>query len=470
MPCFADEATDQAFELVKLALTHATQGKVREAILAARGALAAGASHPPLLSNLGSIFSLCQSFYEARDCFSRAVSAQKENAAYWYGLATAQRALGHLDEAEASCNEASRLNPQHAEAYWLRSGLRKQTNSDNHVPALEAALAAGYARGQSEVLLRYALAKELEDLGEYARSFEHLRVGARTYRGLLNYDVARDIQTLNCLTASQGPEEIRSAGPGYTGAAPIFVVGLPRSGTTLVERIIQSHTAVVSVGERNDLALELMRLAKAASAGARLNREQLVKRSLSLDMQALGRRYAESINPDHSHGRRTLDKMPINYLYCGLIHAALPEARIVCLRRGSMDSCYAAYKAFLTGPYGFSYDLDELGRYYLAFDELVAHWRAVLPAHVYTEVYYESLVSDPRATARKLIAFLDLPWEPQIDDFFMSAVPSATPSAPQVRQPVYASSIGKWRHYRQQLTPLAARLKPVLPLDFCAEK
>jgi hypothetical protein len=236
---------------------------------------------------------------------------------------------------------------------------------------------------------------------------------------------------------------------------------MPRSGTTLVERIVQSHTSVVSVGERNDFALELMRLARAASAGRRTGRHQLVKESLSLDLEALGRRYIESVTPDESRGRRVLDKMPINYLYCGLMHAALPDARIICLRRDPMDSCYAAYKTFLTGPYGFSYDLNELGRYFVAFHALLEHWRATLPPHSYTEVHYESLVRDPQSEARRLITFLNLPWQHQVTEFFMSAAPSATASAAQVRQPVYASSVGNWRRYGEQLSPLARRLNSI---------
>lgn len=455
---------DPAMELMKLAASHAARGQLRQAFLAAKQALVAGPADPALLSNLGSIFSACQHFDEALDCFARAVSAQNGHAAYWYGLATAQRALGNLDAAEASCTQAIRLDPRHAEAYWLRSGLRKQTESRNDVAALEAELAAGHARGQSKTLLHYALAKELEDLGQYARSFEHLSMGARIYRGLLNYDVARDVQTLKCIITAQGAQALRSAAPGYSGSAPIFVVGLPRSGTTLVERIIQSHTEVVSVGERNDFALELMRHAQAAPGGGRMDRDALVKHSLSLDMDALGRSYVESVTPDEAGARRVLDKMPVNYLYCGLIHAALPDARIICARRNPMDTCYAAFKTFLTGPYAFSYDLDELGRYYLAFHALVEHWRIALPAYAYTEVHYESLVSDPDSEARRLMAFLDLPWQPRIKDFFTSPAPSATASASQVRQPVYATSVGKWRHYREQLAPLAQRLNSEPPL------
>ena len=452
-----------AVELVKLATAHASQGRVREALVAARGALDSGPTDPALLSNLGTLFSLCQRFDEALRCFAAAVSAQRNNAAYWYGVATAQRSLGDFAAAEAACAQAIGIDPGHAEAHWLRSGLTKQTASLNHVSELEAQLAKRPADRQSRTLLCYALAKELEDLGQYTRSFEYLSSGASTYRRTLNYDVARDIDTLQCIMDSHGVQDLRGAKRGFRGAAPVFVVGLPRSGTTLFERIVQSHSAVVSVGERNDFALELMRAAKTASAGQRSDRNQLVRESLRLDKKAKKHRYVESVSPDDSHGRRVLDKMPINYLYCGLIHAALPDAKIICLRRDPMDSCFAAYKTFLTGPYGFSYDLDELGRYFLAFHALVEHWKTTLPTDAYTEVHYESLVSHPQTEARRIIAFLALPWQPQIDDFFASAAPSATASAAQVRQPVYVSSVGKWQHYREQLAPLAQRLKSLLP-------
>jgi tetratricopeptide (TPR) repeat protein len=219
-----------AVELVRHATAHASQGKVREALAAARGALDVGVRDAALLSNLGSIFSACQRFDEALRCFANAVSIQKENAAYCYGLATAQRSLGEFSAAEASCAQVIRLDPRHVQGHWLRSGLRKQTANDNHIGAHEAALASDYARGQSKTLLCYALAKELEDLGQYAKSFEHLSDGAQTYRKLLNYNVTTDVQTLRCIADSHGKQALRAAKPGYAGAAPIFVVGLPRTG------------------------------------------------------------------------------------------------------------------------------------------------------------------------------------------------------------------------------------------------
>lgn len=439
-------------ELVKRALALAAQGDLRGALPLARSARA---GNPPaaLLSNLGTLFTMCQCFDEALDAFARAVQLEPSNSTYLYNLSTAQRSVGDLSGAEASCESALRSNPHDAQALYLRSDLRQQTPESNHVEALERLLAEGVAAPQSKALISFALAKELEDLREYARSFAHLKVATSTYRSTLRYDVADDIKTIDAILRGHTSAALRAACPGHARAEPIFVVGLPRSGTTLVERIIQSHSNVVSVGERNDFALEMVRLTGNCSS-----REERVQRSIAIDMAALGRRYLERVTPENAGTRRIVDKTPINYLYCGLIHAALPRAKIVSVRRDPMDSCYAAYKAFLTGPYAFTYDLDELASYYLAYQRLVEHWHKTLPPSAYLEVQYESLVTDFEPQVRRLLEFLGLPWQGDVTRFFESPTASSTASAAQIRRPIYATSIGKWRNYEQQLAPLAKRL------------
>jgi hypothetical protein len=222
--------------------------------------------------------------------------------------------------------------------------------------------------------------------------------------------------------------------------------------------MIQSHSQVNSVGERNDFALEMSRLAVEKSGIGQPSRNELVAAALQIDMAELGRAYAERIRPGSADAVRVIDKMPVNYLYCGLILAALPNARIVSLARDPMDSCYAAYKAFLRGPYSFTYDLDELGHYFLAFRRLMEHWRTSLPQSAYLEVQYESLVTDFENGARRLIEYLGLDWEDQVLDFQKSTAASATASAVQVRRGVYSTSIGKWKNYASELEPLRRAL------------
>lgn len=431
------------------------QGQRTEALSAAKRLLQTDLSAAQL-SNLGTLFSMCQRHAEALLCFRRAVARDGRNGHYLYNLATAQRATGDLSGAEASCEDAIQLNPCDCQALYLRSDLRRQTPLSNHVSELEDRLREGIAGAVDRTLVCFALAKELEDIGEFARAFKHLETGAATYRGTLQYDVSKDIGVIDAIIDTHTAAARRATTRGYDEAAPIFVVGMPRSGTTLVERIIGSHSEVISVGERPDFALEMTRLARRGAE--QIGRDALVRQALTIDMAELGRCYVERVAEEDAGTRRTLDKMPLNYLYCGLIHAALPRAQIISLRRDPMDSCYAAFKAFLAGPYAFTYDLDELGRYYLAYRRLVDHWRSTLPAHAYLEVRYESIVGNVEAEARRILGFLSLPWQDQVARFFEEDAPSSTASAVQVRRPVYPTSIGKWRHYRDQLGALRQRL------------
>ena len=431
------------------------QGQRTEALRAAKRLLQTDLSAPEL-SNLGTLFSMCQRQEEALQCFHRAVARDGQTGHYLYNLATAQRAIGDLAGAEASCEKAIQLNSRDYQALYLRSDLCEQTPQSNHVSELEDRLREGIAAAVDRTLVSFALAKELEDIGEYTRAFEHLRAGAAIYRSTLQYDVSKDISVIDAIIETHTAAALRSTARGYDEAAPVFVVGMPRSGTTLVERIIGSHADVVSVGERPDFALEMTRLARRGAE--QIGRNALVRQALTIDMAELGRCYVERVTEDDAGTRRTLDKMPLNYLYCWLIHAALPRAKIISVRRDPMDSCYAAFKAFLTGPYAFTYDLDELGRYYLAYRRLVDHWRSTLPAQAYLEVRYESIVLNVEAEARRILEFLGLPWQDQVTRFFESGAPSSTASAVQVRRPVYATSIGKWRHYRNELAALAQRL------------
>lgn len=454
-----DLAPNQPELLVQLGTCLAASSHFGDALTIAETAAQLESAAPALLSNLGSLFSMCNDHNRAADFFQRAVKADESNAEYWYNLAAAQRMLGNLDDAEKSCNSAIDLNPQHGQAYYLRSDLRIQAPEANHIPELKALITASGGDTQNKILGSFALAKELEDIGEYQDSFSHLKTGAQSYRKSINYDVSDDIAAIDRIVNLHTHDALNETTPGYEEDAPIFIVGLPRSGTTLVERIIQSHSKVRSVGERNDFALEMSRLAAEKCDSEKPSREALVLNSLRIDMQELGSSYSSRIRSGPNDTIRILDKMPINYLYCGLIHAALPNAKIISLLRHPMDSCYAAYKAYLRGPYSFTYDLDELGRYYLAFRGLARHWRKTLPNSAYLEVEYETLVQNFEPEARRMFGFLELPWEDQVLEFQKNKAASSTGSAAQIRRGIYSTSIGKWKHYATELEPLRVILE-----------
>lgn len=369
-----------------------------------------------------------------------------------YLLSSALIAVGRLDEAEALLDGLVRLRPGDGDAWYNRATLRRQAPGSNHVAALREALAVA-GSGPARIPLDYALAKELDDLGEYEESFAHLEAGASQRRRLLSYRVENDERAMAQVMATFDEAWARRTAPGDAAPGPILVVGLPRSGTTLVERILGQHGAVASVGEVNDLALAVMR-----AAGPSPDKSRLIERAAAADPAALGRGYWHAIRGYGHDAPYVIDKTPLNFLYLGLVRRALPGARIIHLRRHPMASGYAMYRTLFRMGYPFSYDLADLGRYLVAYHRLMAHWRMVFPGE-FLDVDYEALVDDQEGTTRRLLEFCGLPWEDACLRFHEDPRPSATASAAQVRQPLYRHARDHWRHYERALQPLASHLR-----------
>lgn len=388
----------------------------------------------------------------AADFYARAVALEPTRAAYRYNQSTALIALGRMDEAEAALDDVIRMQPQDYDAWYNRATLRKQTPERNHVAAIEAALQQPGLPRAGEAPLAYALARELEDLGEHARSFTALTRGAAARRAMLSYRVGDDVAVMQGIAAAHDRAWVNDGAGGCDDARPVFVVGLPRSGTTLVDRILSSHDSIGSHGESADFALELMRL-----AGRCRDKGELLERSLQIDPRELGQAYSARLaaHPEP----RIVDKTPANFLYLGLIARALPNARIVYVRRQPMDVCFAIYKTLFRMAYPYSYDLGDLGRYWLAFDALMRHWQAALPSGRMLTVDYEQLVAQPEATTRAMLEHAGMPWQDACLAFDRNPLPSLTASAAQVRQPIYTSSVGLWREHADGLAPLADLLR-----------
>jgi hypothetical protein len=253
-------------------------------------------------------------------------------------------------------------------------------------------------------------------------------------------------------------ERLVAPAAGSDNNEAIFVVGMPRTGTTLIERILGSHSEVYSAGELGNFATVLMRELRAKVSDPSTPRDELVRLSASIDRAALGDAYIESTRPFTGKTPRFIDKLPLNFLYVGLIRLALPNAKIISVRRHPLDTCYAIYKQLFVDAYPFSYDLEELARYYAAYDRLMRHWDTVLPDAVYT-VRYEKLVDDFEPEVRRLLEYCGLGYEESCLRFHENRTASTTASTVQVRQPVYRSSVGNWRRYREQLAPLIAALE-----------
>ena len=327
-------------------------------------------------------------------------------------------------------------------SHYIRADLRVQTPARNHIAEMEALLNAGDLDWRAQTTLRYALAKECEDIGEDAHAFGHVAAGAALWRANFPYDAHAELASIDGLIASGEPKQsVASA----ISDAPIFVCGLPRTGTTLIERIVSSHSSVAAVGETGAFAAEAARASRQNPANP--------------GFVELGARYISVVKGVFAPRKlRFVDKTLQNYLYCGLIVAAMPKAKIILVERDPFDAAWALYKAHFNGGFMFSYDLEELADYCLAYRRLVKHWKNTLGPRRLLTVAYEDVVHDLAGQSRRIVEFLELPWEEETLRFHESRAPSATASAVQVRRPIYASSIGKWRRHAQGLQPFVVRM------------
>lgn len=387
---------------------------------------------------------------QALKCYDEALLLAPTTASLHFNRAMVLRFLGKVDDAEAAVDRCLNLTPEDTEALALRSDLRKQTPARNHVAELKA-MAARLQDPVGRVRVQYALAKELEDLGEYTAAFGALKAGADLRRARMQYDVAQDTAVMEKISTVYSAEFFARARAGCDNAEPIFVLGMPRVGSTLLERMLASHSKISSAGELDNFAINLVQQAK--SVGRAADRASLVALTQHLDFSALGAAYVDSTRPLTGSHKHFIDKLPLNFLYVGLIAASLPNATIIHIHRNPMDSCFAMYKRLFHNAYPFSYALDELAKYYAAYQRLMSHWRQVLPGRM-VEVAYEDLVDDAETTLADVLNRIGLPFEPACLEFHRNASASTTASASQVRQKVYRSSVEKWRHYEAELAPL----------------
>ena len=406
-------------------------------------------------AEIGDLWVLLLDYAAAHACYERALSLAPQEPRYRFNRASVRRFLGDLAGAERDYDEYLKRAPADAQAYLNRSELRPQRAADNHIAQLEEALGKAHGNWQQEVPLRYALAKEYEDLQDWQRSWQNLHAGAQLRRRNLQYDLAADLKAMDQIRAAF------AAAPAATGGSssgePIFILGMPRTGSTLIDRILGGHSQVFSAGELPDFGAAVVAAVQRRQGGA-LPRTQLINESATLDFAALGDEYLRRTRPRTGHTPFFTDKLPLNFLYCGLIARALPRARMIHVRRGPLATCYSLYKVLFDRGYPFSYDLAELADYYAGYRRLMAHWEQVLPGQL-VEVEYGEFLAAPEAGARRLCEALGLPWEPEMLGFERNAAPVATASAAQVRRPLYAQSLTLWRHYARELEPLATRLR-----------
>jgi tetratricopeptide (TPR) repeat protein len=428
----------------------------REAFEAARRAERAASASALTLDTIGVVMTRAGAHAEAIAPFRRAVERDSTKAQYHYNLGAALQFVGDFTGAAAQYRCALALDERFYRAWSSLAQVARAPLTAAEIATLERALDGGTLDADGELHVCHALAKQHEDEGRYGDAFQCLDRGKRRKRAELAYDSATDSALFAAAAETAGDGR---TGAGHASQEPIFIVGMPRTGTTLVERILSSHPSVFAAGELTNFGLALKR--STATPSNRVLDAATLRAGVTCNASELGSLYVESTRPRTGHTGRFIDKMPLNFFYAAIIRRALPNAKIVCLRRNPLDTCLSNYRQlFATGfsYYNYAYDLLDTGRYFAAFAKLADLWSRTLGPN-YLEVHYEHVVEDTEGEARRLLEFCELPWDPVCVAFERNAAPVATASSVQVRQPIYRTAVERWRHYERELAPLQALLR-----------
>lgn len=387
--------------------------------------------------------------------YNRAIGANPGETPLLGKRAVIHRFLGRFDLAIADYDQLLERSPNDPEALKGLAELRRQSTDNNTIAGMEAALTAA-SSSKDAATLHFGLAKSYEDVEDYEPSWHHVQAGNALERARLNYNANTDRAVIDRIIA--GFPLVEAVAADTTNERPIFIVGLPRSGTTLVERIIGSHSAVHSAGESPALSEAIAEALDRAGAPATQTWLQYAAGLGGLEGGTIARAYLARVRARRGDRPRFSDKQPTNFLYCGLILRAFPNAPIVHVTRHPLAACYAIYKTRFGGTYPFAYDLGELGAFYIQYRRLMDHWHRVLPGRI-LDVAYEDVVTAQETTTRRLLDYAGLPFESACLDFHLNPASTATASSVQVRQPLYDSSLDQWRHYAAHLAPLRAQLE-----------
>ena len=363
--------------------------------------------------------------------------------------------LGRIDEAARAFDRALAVAPEHGPALFGRASIASFRRETVDAAPFETLLADGTVRSDSDrIHLHFALGRSYLESDDPARAFPHFRAGNAIRRATYTYDVADDESLLAAFAEALPAEAIaRCGGAGDPDATPIFIVGMPRSGSSLLEQILAAHPQIHGAGE----LLQLKRLVVQEFADQGPFPAAMADQTPD-QFRALGRRYLEATTGLAPGAKRVIDKLPLNFYFAGLIHLMLPNARIIHIRRDPLDTCLSCHTTLFREPVRYAHDQAELGRFYRAYQALMEHWRRVLPAARFTEVDYDDLVADPETQARRLLEFCGMPWDDACLRPEHSARPIRTAARLQARQPVYRSSVGRAGRYRDYLGPLVAAL------------
>ncbi len=405
---------------------------------------------PAQLLALGHLYQGLGLNLEALHCMQRARDTGLDTPDFRYFHALQLQFNGHIADAEAEMEACLRMGPTFGRASLSLARIRRQTAQSNHVDFIRARLAQVAPGSEDHAAFEFALYEELDDLGEHDEACAALARGNAVMHARTRYDADTERGLIDQLIHAFDTDA-ETDDTNLDGPMPIFIVGLPRSGTTLLERILGTHSQVASAGELTDLPKQLRWTAD--QHGHALLDEALLAATGRLDFALLGERYLQQ-SQWRAHGRRFyVDKLPPSFLLVGHIRRALPRAKILHLVRDPMDVCFSNWRALFGDAYAYSYDFAALAHHHGLYRQVMAHWHRVHPGFV-LDVPYADLVHDPEASCRRVLEFCGLPFEADCLDHTRNRSSVSTLSSAQVREPIHARGIGEWRRHAAQLEPL----------------
>ncbi len=421
----------------------------------ARAAAKASDLSPRTLDTIGVAHSRLGLHADAAPFFHRATEKEPSNPAFLYNLGAALQFMGDFANAESAFRRAIAIEPNNVRAWSSLVMMQKHARSDGDLPALQA-LFATLTDADDRLHIGHAIAKILEDSGDVTGAMSWLDKAKTLKRETSPYSAS---EATALFEASRNTAQRPRQRTGHPDPSPIFIVGMPRTGTTLLDRILSSHSDVVSAGELSDFALEVKRATHTPSPLV-LDAETLTA-AQTIDLAQVGQRYVERARRVAGTAPRFIDKMPLNFFYAPLILQALPNARVICLRRNAGDTVLSNFRQLFATSfsyYRYAYDLAWTADYFARFDQLITDFRETLPPDRFTEVHYEDLVANLDSEARRVVSFCGLEWQDRCLAFHENTAPVATASASQVRRPLYATSVQRWRKYRDSMSPALAML------------
>ncbi len=455
---------DHAGAHYTLGIALGAQGNTQQAAVHYERALILKPDWADAHNNLGNLLGTNADPDSAVAHYLQALAINPDHAEAHNNLGNSLVEEGRFDDALQHYDRAIAVNPAGTEAHYHRARIKIFRRDDADLAALKALVDECKLPADKEPFAHFALAKAFDDIGDYARAFMHLQKGNDLKRSRIHYDESAVVAALKRTSAAFDRELFeRLRGAGHPSPAPVFVLGMPRSGSTLIEQILASHPQIHGAGEST--ALQTAATAVLEASGWPILYPECVPALDGAAVRRIGQSYLARLPAVPNRKVRIVNKCLANFINIGLIRLILPNARIIHITRNPLDTCLSCYSTLFESGVLYSYDLAELGRFYRAYRELMTHWRSVLPPDAILDVSYEDVVNDLEGQARRMIDYCGLSWDDRCVSFDQTIRRVRTASAVEVRQPLYRSSLQRWRNYEADLGPLLRELGDIIPLS-----